>query len=200
MPEVYDYAQYSNSNVISTGTGSGLIWGQWNQVGAYQYVVPITNQVWYDWNNQTLPGIAIYEVTPEERARAEAAGLQRQEDDRRRWREQDEQRKVARARGLRLLRDVLTAEQRAEMEEKAQFHCTSDRGRRYRIRCEGQAGNVAWVDTIGRVLGEFCAHPHGVPNEDAWLAQFLQIENDEEGFHRVANIVSGRRPQLEEAA
>jgi hypothetical protein len=63
------------------------------------------------------------------------------------------------------------------------------KGRRftYRIR-EGHAANVDAVDSMGRVISRFCAHPFGrVPVYDVMLAQKLWIETDENMFLKKAS-------------
>lgn len=98
---------------------------------------------------------------------------------------------VARAR--KLLVENLTEEQRAEFEEKKQFHVRSRSGKLYRVT-HGVAGNIYRVENVTESpkWGErrrFCIHPtdHEVPAEDVMLAQKLWLEGNEEEFLRVAN-------------
>ena len=86
---------------------------------------------------------------------------------------------VAKARGL--LERALTPEQRRDLFARRCFYVKGKRFT-YRIR-EGHAANVDALDSTGRVLSRFCAHPVGrLPVYDVMLAQKLWIETDENMF------------------
>ena len=90
---------------------------------------------------------------------------------------------VAKARVL--LERALTPEQRRDLCARRCFYV---KGRRftYRIR-EGHAANVDALDSTGRVISRYCAHPLGrLPVYDVMLAQKLWIETDENMFLRKA--------------
>jgi hypothetical protein len=90
---------------------------------------------------------------------------------------------VAKARVL--LEKALTLEQRRDLLARGYFQVKGKRFT-YRIR-EGHAGNVDALDSRGRVIGRFCAHPLGrVPVYDMMLAQKLWIETDENMFLKKA--------------
>ena len=84
-----------------------------------------------------------------------------------------------------LLDRALTPEQRRDLVAKGYFHVKGKRFT-YRIR-EGHSGNVDALDSRGRVIDRFCAHPLGrVPVYDVMLAQKLWIETDENMFLKKA--------------
>jgi hypothetical protein len=86
---------------------------------------------------------------------------------------------LARARAL--LERALTPEQRRDLLARGYFYVKGKRFT-YRIR-EGHSGNVDALDSRGRVVDRFCAHPLGrVPVYDVMLAQKLWIETDENMF------------------
>ena len=87
------------------------------------------------------------------------------------------------------------------MERHGYIPVIGSKGRRYHIRTTGGAsGNVALVDDKEAVIGRFCAHPgpthdgKGLPTEDQFLAQLLHIQDDEDEFLGVANLVEGKNP------
>ena len=90
---------------------------------------------------------------------------------------------LAKARAL--LDRALTPEQRRDLLAKGYFYVKGKRFT-YRIR-EGHSGNVDALDSRGRVIDRFCAHPLGrVPVYDVMLAQKLWIETDENMFLKKA--------------
>ena len=90
---------------------------------------------------------------------------------------------LAKARAL--LDRALTPEQRRDLVAKGYFYVKGKRFT-YRIR-EGHSGNVDALDSRGRVIDRFCAHPLGrVPVYDVMLAQKLWIETDENMFLKKA--------------
>ena len=88
---------------------------------------------------------------------------------------------AAEAKARVLLERALTPQQRRDLYVRRYFYV---KGRRftYRIR-EGHSGNVDALDSSGRVISRYCAHPLGrVPVYDVMLAQKLWIETDENMF------------------
>ena len=88
---------------------------------------------------------------------------------------------AAEAKARVLLERALTPQQRRDLYVRRYFYV---KGRRftYRIR-EGHSGNVDALDSSGRVISRYCAHPLGrVPVYDMMLAQKLWIETDEKMF------------------
>ncbi|MFY9952891.1 hypothetical protein [Bradyrhizobium sp.] len=99
------------------------------------------------------------------------------------WRENNRE-----ARGLRLLRNWLTAEQRAQFDANRYFDvigCNS--GKRYRIRY-GINSNVVEIDTAGCPKVGWCFVPVGqLVAGDIMLAQKIALETNESGALAVAN-------------
>jgi hypothetical protein len=88
---------------------------------------------------------------------------------------------AAEAKARALLERALTPQQRRDLFAKRCFYVKGKRFT-YRIR-EGHSGNVDALDSSGRVITRFCAHPLGrVPVYDMMLAQKLWIETDENMF------------------
>lgn len=91
---------------------------------------------------------------------------------------------LARARAL--LERALSMDQRRDLFARGYF-CVQGKRYSYRIR-EGHAGNVDALDSGGRVVSRYCAHPLGrIPVHDVMLAQKLWIETDEDMFLREAS-------------
>jgi hypothetical protein len=92
------------------------------------------------------------------------------------------------ARGLRLLRNWLTSEQRAQFDAKRYFDVIGcDSGRRYRIHY-GTTSNVYEIDAIGRRNVGCCFMPAGhLVAGDIMLAQKIALETNEVGTLAVAN-------------
>jgi hypothetical protein len=94
------------------------------------------------------------------------------------------------ARSRRLLRDWLSAGQRAQFDEARYFDVTgSDSGKRYRI-CYGTAANIRELDRNGKEGIGWCFAPVGalVPG-DVMLAQKIALETSEAATLSVANRV-----------
>jgi hypothetical protein len=83
------------------------------------------------------------------------------------------------ARGLRLLREWLSPEQRAQFDAKGYFDVTGcDSGRRYRIR-RGINMNVYEIDQAGRPRAGWCFVPDAnLVTGDIMLAQKIALEID----------------------
>ena len=106
-------------------------------------------------------------------------------EDRRKTEQEAEQEANSRARSL--LLSCLSYFQRKEYETWQYFTVTSQSGRRYRIE-QGYNFNIGVLGSQGSIMGRLCAGPdENVPVYDSMLAQKLWLENDEEGFLRVAN-------------
>jgi hypothetical protein len=92
------------------------------------------------------------------------------------------------ARGLRLLKEWLSPEQRAQFDAEGQFDvCGSDTGRRYRIRY-GTSANIYEVNEGGRLGAGWCFVPAGgLVAGDVMLAQKIALESSEASALAVAN-------------
>jgi hypothetical protein len=92
------------------------------------------------------------------------------------------------ARGIKLLREWLSSEQRAEFDANRYFDVIGcDSGKRYRIRY-GSAANVHEIDDDGRSLVGWCFVPTGnLFAGDVVLAQKIALETNEIGALAVAN-------------
>jgi hypothetical protein len=92
------------------------------------------------------------------------------------------------ARGIKLLREWLTPEQRAQFDAKRYFDVIGcDSGKRYRIHY-GSSTNVHQIDIEGRSIDGWCFVPSGhlVPG-DVMLAQKIALETNEFRALDVAN-------------
>jgi len=104
------------------------------------------------------------------------------------------------ARGLRLMRDWLSPQQRAQFDGSGHFEVVgSDSGKQYRIY-RGTAPNIYEVDEAGRLKVGWCFMPMGTLVEgDVILAQKIALETYENGALAVANrfpTKGGLRPGL----
>ena len=92
------------------------------------------------------------------------------------------------ARGIKLLREWLTPEQRAQFDANRYFDvvgCNS--GKRYRIRY-GSSTNVHEIDSEGRSINGWCFVPSGnLVVGDVMLAQKIALETDELRALEMAN-------------
>ena len=91
------------------------------------------------------------------------------------------------ARGLQLMRDWLSPDQRAKFDDSGSFEVVGcDSGKRYRI-CRGTAQNVLELDDAGRLKVGLCFIPYGeLVAGDVMLAQKIALETDENGALAVA--------------
>jgi hypothetical protein len=190
-----------NATWVASGTAitNSTMWAGWNTLYSYttsstssgytMMVHPASGQrvavgqtPWVTWNEA-------YQETEDERAEREqrqaelragqeaAAALRRQE------------REEARARSEALLRSLLSEEQRATLGAHGWFEVRGSAGGRWRIRCSGQSGNVDLMPEHGDARdATYCAHPPGLPDADAWIAQMLALVTDEGRFTEVANL------------
>src|SRR3974390_2677328 len=92
------------------------------------------------------------------------------------------------ARGLQLMREWLSPEQRAEFDDSGAFEVVGcDSGKRYRIY-RGTAQNVFELDDAGELKLGLCFTPYGnLVAGDAMLAQKIALETDESGALAIAN-------------
>lgn len=99
-----------------------------------------------------------------------------------------------------LLLACLSPEQARTHLEQGYIDVIGSRGHRFRIqtavRWDGrswrggtQSGNVLLLDAEGRTQAKYCVHPPDyLPHADAWLAQKLALEADEDTVLAVANL------------
>lgn len=127
-------------------------------------------------------------LTPEQVAQNERRRQQRLRENARsrRFRE------AAQHRAENLLRSVLNAEQRAELEQHGHFHVrTQGTNRVYRIE-RGFQGNVKLM-VEGRAIRRYCIHADSrLPYADQMAAQKLMLETNEHEFLRIANMTTIR--------
>jgi hypothetical protein len=92
------------------------------------------------------------------------------------------------ARGLKLLREWLSPEQRAQFDRERYFDVIGcDSGKRYRIRY-GSAANVDELDEAGLPRMGWCFVPNAcLVAGDVMLAQKIALETNERGALAVAN-------------
>lgn len=92
------------------------------------------------------------------------------------------------ARGLRLLREWLSPNQRAQFDARGYFEVTGcDSGRRYRVY-RGTMSNVYELDELGRPRMGWCFVPLGnLVAGDVMLAQKLALETSEYAALAAAN-------------
>lgn len=96
--------------------------------------------------------------------------------------------KRAQERGLKLLKENLTSEQRKQYEKYGYFDVTGGRtGKRYRIR-HGRQMNIEQLDRNGRRVCGWCFFPQGnLVSGDIMLAQKAALELFESDALRIAN-------------
>jgi hypothetical protein len=101
------------------------------------------------------------------------------------------------ARGIKLLREWLTPEQRAQFDAKRYFDVVGcDSGKRYRIHY-GSSTNVHEIDIEGRSINGWCFVPSGpLVAGDVMLAQKIALETDEFRALAVANRFPVQVPYL----
>ncbi len=184
------------------------IWKNWIRTGYTTSATTTGHQVWTIWNQATaITAASFYETTldiresqayetdrlthrgrvsPEERARRDAAELLAVADGHKRL----EAKKEANRKAELLLRSCLTQQQLDDLDQKKCFYLYS-KGRKYRID-RGQHGNVKLLGEQDRVLESYCIQPKGgLPDADAMLAQKLLLETDPEQFRQISNVTIG---------
>lgn len=90
-------------------------------------------------------------------------------------------------RARKLLVSCLTPEQKREFEHEKTITVRGESGLKYKIR-KGEVYNILVLPRPGEEPIFLCGGPENVPIYDFMLAQKLWLENDEEGFLRVANF------------
>jgi hypothetical protein len=100
------------------------------------------------------------------------------------------------ARGIKLLREWLTPEQRAQFDAKRYFDVIGcDSGKRYRIHY-GSSTNVHEIDSEGRSIDGWCFVPSGpLVAGDVMLAQKVALETNEFRALDVANRFPVQAPR-----
>lgn len=86
---------------------------------------------------------------------------------------------------LKLLKELLTREQRRELVKEKRFHIQGQDGNTYRITT-AEIHNVFQIDG-DRIVKEFCIVTRGLPFYDQMLAQKLLLETNIDEFMRIAN-------------
>lgn len=104
-------------------------------------------------------------------------------------------------RGLTLLREWLSPEQRAQLDASKHFDVIGcQTGKRYRISY-GSGTNVHEIDDAGRPIMGWCFVPSGhLVAGDVMLAQKIALETDERGALAVANRFPAAEPRRGNAA
>lgn len=195
----WNNVQYTTTASTTTTVMNAVTWSTWNSVCMTSGNTVTGQPQWTDWN-------AAYEeageLSAEQQAERDAAQAERrrQQDEREEeWRqraaEQKRERETASARARELLRVLLSDAQWARYEENGWFEVRGSKGGRWRIRDNGQSGNVDLMPEIGDERDvTYCAHPPGsLPDADAHAAQMLTLVTDEDAFVRTANV-HYRRP------
>jgi len=136
---------------------------------------------------QEVPEVAMSQAQQREAARE---AERQQEAYARMCAEQERLRTEARHRAEGMLLRWLSPEQARDYREHQRFDVTGSDGSRWRILCQGQTGNVQLLDNRGNWTYLYCAHPRGLPDPAAWLAQAMAVAHDAAGFIRVANVYS----------
>lgn len=113
-----------------------------------------------------------------------------------RTRTRDLRKRVASRKADVLLREVLSTEQRADLDRANGFKVHTPSGNVYWV-ARGVAGNVHLLDATGRKRTRYCAHgPSILPDGDHMVSQMLMLVTDEPEFLRIANASpsDGRQP------
>jgi hypothetical protein len=200
----------SAANASSTGSwvapvfsnaGTTQAWASWNQS---PYLFTSTGTTTLSMNQWVSYNTA-YEETAEQKSQRERQQAEYEAGREQRLAEQ-EARRVQRVAELkaanRLAEDLLMAclspDQAADHALRGWFDVEGSMGNRYRIFTSTpagmngqptQAGNVVLLDAEGRQQARYCVHPpDGLPHADAWLAQKLALEADEDTVLAVANM------------
>jgi hypothetical protein len=194
---LYDhYYQNGTGGSSQTVANSPYVIDDWRLWNSSTSTTITNNQIWEQWTTATWTtqaqgnfqnGAQVYQLrepTPEELAHQKLV---------------EEKRTRAKVKAKSLLDGMLTPEQRQYVERHGYIPLVGSRGRRYHIHTKGGAsGNVVLVDEKGATLARFCAHPtsaHGsIPTEDAFLAQLLHLQDDEDDFLLKANTNEGTNP------
>jgi len=199
----YTNTAVTTAMTVNAGPNIGTntaIWTVWNQAytstsitgaGATD-VIYVNNQgIWTNWNKQ----LSAREMAAAHQA---ATGRRASQEDRDRWKRQDEEQRLrqeAAARELKAAKDKaevlllrhLSPQQQEDLRTKNSFTVEVD-GCKYRIH-RGSHGNVQMLgETAGQIRKSFCIQPRDCPEGDAMLAQKLMLEHDAEEFWKIANV------------
>ena len=199
----YTWANYSTAS----STATILVYPQWTTTGTTTLTWPNSNlqSLWntttsgqtYDpgwqwgWHPQNQPRTLAEAYQPPSREE-----LDRMYADER---QRTERRQAARARitgrAEALLFSLLDEEQVRTYLQAGWFDVVGSAGGRYRIRRNGQAGNIDELPARGDDrVASLCIHPYGgFCDADAHAAQYLALVTDEPGFRRTANRTPHRR-------
>ena len=168
----------------TTLTCSDNTWSSWNL--SITGTCTASNEiVWGEWVYAATAGTIVTSyvtVLDSEEFRAREA-------------ERAAERLKAKERAERLLEEMLSEAQRAEMEAYRYFTVESRTSkRRYRVKTNmGRHGNIEELDAKGRVVATLCCAPKGsIPDADALLGQKLALEADEDEFRKAANFTQRR--------
>lgn len=159
---------------------------------------------WGSWNAQYEETAGLKAARAAQQAAWEAGRAEREAAAREReaaYQRRQAVRAAASSRAAELLLSLLSEQQARSYTEHGWFEVRGSKGGRWRIRNQGQAGNVDLMPEIGNERdATFCCHPPGnLPAADAHLAQMLHLVTDEDGFRRIANVAY-RRPGLRAVA
>lgn len=175
MPVIWDY--YGQGTSATTSITYSTTWTSltYGASTSGTYTVPVTGATWWQAADTAR------DLTEYRRQAAEAA----------------RRRRAAEARALELLLSLLDDQQARSYQERRWFEVTGSDGGRYRIRRDGQAGNIEELDAAGELAATWCIHPPGsLPDADAHVAQLLHLQTDEPGFRQTGN----RTPRRHQAA
>jgi hypothetical protein len=105
------------------------------------------------------------------------------------------------ARGITLLREWLSAAQRAQFDATKSFDVIGcDSGNRFRI-LYGTATNIQELDDAGQPVMGWCFIPSGnLVAGDVMLAQKIALETDEKAALKIANGFAVRVPEINSAS
>lgn len=187
MANVWFYWTGDTSSANYTTATSATTWTYWATEN-----VTSASSAWVMWtsagdatSDYTLQPI-VDERTDEQKAADEARWQAERERVAAAAKQAEDARKAARDKARALLVSMLNEKQREQLQREMFFEIVSQSQKRYRIR-QGTHGNVRLLDAGGKEVTRYCGQPNGVPDEDAMLAQKLQLEYDEASFLRLAN-------------
>jgi hypothetical protein len=191
--------QYSTSSLPYLNTTATTIllpqWGSWNA----QYEETAELKAAWEAGRAEREAVAREREAAWEAGRAEREAVAREREAA--YQRRQAVRAAASSRAAELLLSLLSEQQARSYTEHGWFEVRGSKGGRWRIRNQGQAGNVDLMPEIGNERdATFCCHPPGnLPAADAHLAQMLHLVTDEDGFRRIANVAY-RRPGLRAVA
>jgi hypothetical protein len=183
-------------------------WYRWAGTNGTTTRYTITDEarvIWEGWNDQYRP-TEIQMVRQEVRADVEQRAREmesRRQLQQAQYLKRQEERIVAEARALELLRFILSPEQEYEMETAQRITVQAPSGRRYRVETHRQTvhGNVVEIDEHGCPLQRGCVAPDmydaggALPTADGWVGQILALQHNEEELRAKANWSDRRHCQ-----